>query len=49
MDNNELALALREAHLERIIAYLSRAGVQVGKPLHTQIHPSLSGEGGKRK
>ena len=30
MDNNELALALRESHLERIVAYLSRAGVQVG-------------------
>ena len=29
MDNNELALALRESHLERIVAYLSRAGVQV--------------------
>ena len=27
MDNNELALALREAHLEKVIAYLSKCGV----------------------
>ena len=28
MDNNELALALREAHLEKVITYLSKCGVQ---------------------
>ena len=29
MDNNELALALRESHLEKIAVYLSRCGIQV--------------------
>lgn len=40
MDNNELALALREAHLEKVISYMSQCGVQdndrmlsMGKPL----------------
>ncbi|XP_041469245.1 ryanodine receptor 2-like isoform X1 [Lytechinus variegatus] len=40
MDNNELALALREQHLEKVIIFLSRCGVQdnarlraMGKPL----------------
>lgn len=40
MDNNELALALREQHLEKVITFLSRCGVQdnarlraMGKPL----------------
>ncbi|KAJ8044966.1 Ryanodine receptor 2 [Holothuria leucospilota] len=40
MDNNELALALREAHLEKVISFMSQCGVQdnermltLGKPL----------------
>ena len=28
MDNNELALALREIHLEKVVTFLSRCGVQ---------------------
>lgn len=40
MDNNELALALREGHLEKVISFMSQCGVQdndrmlsLGKPL----------------
>lgn len=41
MDNNELALALRESHLERIVAYLSRAGVQSNAELLAAGYPDI--------
>lgn len=41
MDNNELALALRESHLERIVAYLSRAGVQSNPELLAAGYPDI--------
>jgi ryanodine receptor 2 len=39
MDNNELALALREANLEKIAAYLSRCGVQSNAELTEKGYP----------
>lgn len=41
MDNNELALALRESHLEKIVAYLSRAGVQSNPELLAAGYPDI--------
>ena len=36
MDNNELALALRESHLEKIASYLSRCGTTRNEELFLQ-------------
>ena len=36
MDNNELALALRESHLEKIASYLSRCGTTRNEELFIQ-------------
>ena len=36
MDNNELALALRESHLEKIASYLSRCGTTRNEQLCLQ-------------
>ncbi|CAF1420419.1 unnamed protein product, partial [Rotaria sordida] len=36
MDNNELALALRESHLEKIASYLSRCGTTRNEELYLQ-------------
>uniref|UniRef100_A0A2C9M0R9 RIH domain-containing protein n=1 Tax=Biomphalaria glabrata TaxID=6526 RepID=A0A2C9M0R9_BIOGL len=41
MDNNELALALRESHLEKIAVYLSRCGVQVNAELLEKGYPDI--------
>lgn len=41
MDNNELALALRESDLERIAAYLSRAGVQANAEMIAKGYPDI--------
>ncbi|XP_052768471.1 ryanodine receptor 2-like isoform X9 [Mya arenaria] len=41
MDNNELALALREAHLEKIAIYLSRCGLQSNVELLEKGYPDI--------
>ena len=41
MDNNELALALREANLEKIAVYLSRCGVQSNAELTEKGYPDI--------
>ncbi|XP_013392084.1 ryanodine receptor [Lingula anatina] len=41
MDNNELALALRESHLEKVAVYLSRAGVQSNSELLAKGYPDI--------
>ncbi|GFR86949.1 ryanodine receptor [Elysia marginata] len=41
MDNNELALALRESHLEKIAVYLSRCGIQVNAELLEKGYPDI--------
>lgn len=35
MDNNELALALKEEELDKVAVYLMRCGLQVGKKKNT--------------
>ena len=41
MDNTELALALREQHLEKIAAYLSRCGLTGNTELMSRRYPDL--------
>lgn len=41
MDNNELALALRESHLEKIAMYLSRCGLQSNGELLEKGYPDI--------
>ncbi|KAM7538970.1 hypothetical protein Aperf_G00000057777 [Anoplocephala perfoliata] len=41
MDNNELALALREKQLEKVAVYLSRCGVQSNAELLTKGYPDI--------
>lgn len=41
MDNNELALALRESHLEKVAIYLSRCGLQSNAELIEKGYPDL--------
>nr|KAG5704414.1 hypothetical protein BaRGS_024269 [Batillaria attramentaria] len=41
MDNNELALALRESHLEKVAVYLSRCGLQTNAELIEKGYPDL--------
>lgn len=41
MDNNELALALRESNLERITVYLSRCGLQSNAELLEKGYPDI--------
>ncbi|XP_069116591.1 ryanodine receptor-like isoform X2 [Argopecten irradians] len=41
MDNNELALALREAHLEKVAVYLSRCGLQSNAELLEKNYPDI--------
>lgn len=41
MDNNELALALRESHLEKIAIYLSRCGLQTNAELIEKGYPDI--------
>lgn len=41
MDNNELALALRESHLEKIAMYLSRCGLQFNAELLEKGYPDI--------
>ena len=41
MDNNELSLALRESHLEKIAAYLSRCGLQTNSELYAKGYPDI--------
>ncbi|XP_070180339.1 ryanodine receptor-like isoform X4 [Littorina saxatilis] len=41
MDNNELALALRENHLEKVAIYLSRCGLQSNAELIEKGYPDL--------
>jgi ryanodine receptor 2 len=41
MDNNELSLALRESHLEKIAAYLSRCGLQTNSELLAKGYPDI--------
>lgn len=41
MDNNELALALRESHLEKIAMYLSRCGLQSNAELLEKGYPDI--------
>lgn len=41
MDNNELALALREAHLEKVAVYLSRCGLQSNTELLEKGYPDI--------
>lgn len=41
MDNNELALALRESHLEKVAVYLSRCGLQTNAELSEKGYPDL--------
>lgn len=41
MDNNELALALRESHLEKIALYLSRCGLQMNSELSEKGYPDI--------
>lgn len=41
MDNTELALALREHHLEKIAVYLSRCGLTANTELLSKGYPDL--------
>lgn len=41
MDNNELALALRESHLEKVAVYLSRCGQQSNQELLRKGYPDI--------
>ena len=41
MDNNDLSLALRESHLEKIAAYLSRCGLQTNSELFAKGYPDI--------
>lgn len=41
MDNNELALALREKQLEKVAVYLSRCGVQSNAELLAKGYPDI--------
>jgi ryanodine receptor 2 len=41
MDNNDLSLALREADLEKIAAYLSRCGLQTNSELLAKGYPDI--------
>jgi ryanodine receptor 2 len=41
MDNNDLSLALRESHLEKIAIYLSRCGLQANGELYAKGYPDI--------
>jgi len=41
MDNNDLSLALREVHLEKISVYLSRCGLQMNSELFAKGYPDI--------
>ncbi len=41
MDNNDLSLALRESHLEKISVYLSRCGLQSNQDLLSKGYPDI--------
>ena len=41
MDNNDLSLALRESHLEKIAVYLSRCGLQTNAELYAKGYPDI--------
>ncbi|CAH1792824.1 unnamed protein product, partial [Owenia fusiformis] len=41
MDNNELALALRESHLEKVAIYLARCGIQSNAELVAKGYPDI--------
>jgi ryanodine receptor 2 len=41
MDNNDLSLALRESHLEKIAIYLSRCGLQMNGELYAKGYPDI--------
>ena len=41
MDNNDLSLALRETHLEKITIYLSRCGLQTNSELYAKGYPDV--------
>lgn len=41
MDNSELALSLRESHLEKIAVYLSRCGLQSNSELTAKGYPDI--------
>ena len=41
MDNNELALALRENDLEKVAIYLARCGIQTNQELHAAGYPDI--------
>lgn len=41
MDNNDLSLALRESHLEKIAIYLSRCGLQTNAELYAKGYPDI--------
>jgi ryanodine receptor 2 len=41
MDNNDLSLALRESHLEKISIYLSRCGLQMNGELYAKGYPDI--------
>jgi ryanodine receptor 2 len=41
MDNNDLSLALRESHLEKIASYLSRCGLQTNSELFAKGYPDI--------
>ncbi len=41
MDNNDLSLALREVHLEKISIYLSRCGLQMNSELFAKGYPDI--------
>lgn len=41
MDNNELALALREADLDKVAVYLSRCGQQSNQKLIAKGYPDI--------
>lgn len=41
MDNNDLSLALRESHLEKISIYLSRCGLQMNSELYAKGYPDI--------
>lgn len=41
MDNNELALALNEDELDKVVIYLSRCGLQANSELITREYPDI--------
>ena len=41
MDNNELALALRESDLDKVAVYLSRCGQQSNQDLQAKGYPDI--------